>query len=131
MSASQVLTSDQARAAVARYFEGTRSMNAEQWASAFASNAVVEDPIGQPTLDTPQDILAQGNAFVTAFSQVGLQEVFVEVNGNEALAYWIGRGTQKDEQRVQFEGINHFCFNVEGKIVSLRGFWNPANIRPE
>lgn len=131
MNASQVLTPDRARTAVARYFEGTRSKNAEQWASAFASNATVEDPIGQPALTTPQAILAQGNAFVTAFSQVGLQEVFVEVNGNEAVAYWVGRGTQKDGQRIQFEGINHFCFDVEGKIVSLRGFWNPTNIRPE
>lgn len=67
MSNNQVLTADRVRAAVARYFEGTRSMNAVQWASAFASNAVVEDPIGQPPLTTPEAILAQGEGFVTAF----------------------------------------------------------------
>lgn len=131
MSNINVLTPEQTRAAVACYFEGTRSMNAAQWASAFASNAVVEDPIGQPPLTSPQAILAQGEGFVNAFMNVGLQEVFVEVNGNEAVAYWIGRGTQKDGQRVRFEGINHFWFDAEGKIVNLRGFWNPAHIRPE
>jgi steroid Delta-isomerase len=131
VNSSKAPTSEQVRTAVSQYFEGTRSMNAAQWASAFASNAVVEDPIGQPPLTTPQTILAQGEGFVTAFSQVGLQEMFVEVNGDEAVAYWVGRGIQKDGERVQFEGINHFRFDEDGKIVHLRGFWNPANIRPE
>jgi steroid Delta-isomerase len=131
MNQHQVLTPDRVRAAVASYFEGTRSMNAAQWASAFAANAVVEDPVGQPSLTTPQAILAQGKSFVTAFSRVGLQEMFVEVNGNEAVAYWVGRGTQHDGQQVRFEGINYFCFDADGKIVNLRGFWNPANISPD
>lgn len=125
------LSPDALRAAVARYFEGTRSMNAAQWAAAFAPAAIVEDPVGQPPLITPQAILAQGEAFVTAFSQVGLQETFVEVNGNEAVAYWIGRGIQPDGSRVRFEGINHFQFDTDGKVTKLRGFWNPQNIRPE
>ncbi len=131
MSNSKILSPDRVRAAVTRYFEGTRSMNAAQWASAFSPNAVVEDPIGQPPLTTSQAILAQGEGFVTAFDNVGLHEVFVEVNGNEAVAYWAGKGVQKDGQQVRFEGINHFCFDTDGKIVTLRGFWNPANIRSE
>jgi steroid Delta-isomerase len=131
VSNSEVLTSEQVRAAVAHYFEGTRSMNAAQWASAFAPSAIVEDPVGQPPLTTPQAILSQGEGFIAAFSHVGLQEIFVEVNGNEAVAYWVGQGVQKDGQRVRFEGINHFCFDADEKIVNLRGFWNPANIRPE
>lgn len=131
MSNSKILSPDRVRAAVTSYFEGTRSMNAAQWASAFAPNAVVEDPIGQPPLTTSQAILAQGEGFVTAFDKVGLHEVFVEVNGNEAVAYWLGKGVREDGQQVRFEGINHFCFDTEGKIVNLRGFWNPANIRSE
>lgn len=54
-----------------------------------------------------------------------------QVNGNEAVAYWVGQGTQQDGQCVRFEGINHFHFDADGKIVNLRGFWNPVNIRPE
>jgi steroid Delta-isomerase len=131
MSKNEILTPDQVRSAVARYFEGTRSMNAAQWASAFASNAIVEDPIGQEPLTTSEAILAQGQGFVTAFNHVGLQEVFVEVNGHESLAYWVGRGSQKDGQAVRFEGINHFRFDADAKIVHLRGFWNPENIRLE
>ena len=125
------LTETQVRAAVARYFEGTRSKNGRQWASAFASDAIVHDPIGAPRLTTPEAILAQGEGFVTAFAQVGLTEVYVQVHGNEAMAYWTGRGTQKDGTRVVFEGINHFTFSPDGKIKQLRGFWDPAKIRAE
>jgi steroid Delta-isomerase len=131
MTTSASLTEAQVMAAVARYFEGTRSMNAQQWASAFAPNAEVRDPIGAPALTTPEAILAQGEAFVTAFASVGLTEVFVQAHGNEAMAYWTGRGTQKDGACVVFEGINHFTFDADRKITQLRGFWNPATMRPQ
>ena len=131
MTSPAQLTETQVRAAVARYFEGTRSMNARQWASAFASDAIVHDPVGSPPLTTPETILAQGEGFVTAFTQVGLTEVYVQVHGDEAMAYWTGRGTQKDGTRVVFEGINHFTFSPDGKITVLRGFWDPTGIRAE
>ncbi|MEM9476380.1 MAG: hypothetical protein AAGA71_13880 [Pseudomonadota bacterium] len=71
---------------VATYFEGTRSMDAAQWASAFAPAAVLDDPVGFPVKDTPAAILAQGEGFVSAFQQIGLYESFVHVVGNEAVA---------------------------------------------
>ena len=121
---------DTIRAAVARYFEGTRSMNAAQWAEAFAPNAIVQDPIAQPPLTTPEAILAQGETFVTAFERVGLQEKFVAVYGNEVVAYWEGEGIQTNGDVLRFEGVNQFRFNAQGKIVSLRGFWDPNQMRP-
>ncbi|MEO0828208.1 MAG: nuclear transport factor 2 family protein [Cyanobacteria bacterium J06639_14] len=126
----QPLSPDQVRAAVAHYFEGTRSGDATRWASAFATNAVVEDPIGQPALTNAQAILAQGEAFLSAFSSVGLHEKFVEVNGHEAVAYWEGQGATFDGQAVRFSGINQFRFDANGKVISLRGFWNPDDIQP-
>lgn len=63
MSNSKVLSPDRIRAAVTRYFEATRSMNAAQWASVFAPNAVVEDPIGQPPLTTLRSIVLNARRF--------------------------------------------------------------------
>lgn len=131
MSSSKVLTSEQAQKAVARYFEATRAMSAEQWASTFADNGVLEDPVGTPPMTTKEAILEHGKKFVNAHAQVGLHEEFVHVNGNEAMVYWVGRGETKDGQRVQFDGIDHFIFDGDGKIVELRGLWDPTNIRPE
>lgn len=110
---------------VETYFEGTRSMDAAQWASAFAPNAVLDDPVGFPVKDTPQAILAQGEGFVSAFQQIGLYESFVHVVGNEAVAKWEGRGTTPDGTEITFDGINHFTFNEDGQITLLRGFFAP------
>ncbi len=110
---------------VEAYFQGTRSMDAAQWASAFAPDAVLDDPVGFPVKDTPGAILAQGEGFVSAFQQIGLYESFVHVVGNEAVAKWEGRGTTSDGVEITFDGINHFTFNEDGQITLLRGFFSP------
>lgn len=110
---------------VEEYFEGTRSMDAAQWAAAFAPDAVLDDPVGFPVKNTPDAILAQGEGFVSAFQEIGLYESFVHVVGNEAVAKWQGRGTTPDGVEVTFDGINHFTFNEDGQIIVLRGFFSP------
>lgn len=110
---------------VSTYFEGTRSMDAGQWASAFAPEAVLDDPVGFPVKDTPEAILATGEGFVGAFESIGLYESFVHVVGLEAVAHWQGRGVTPDGTEVTFDGINHFTFNDDGQIVLLRGFFQP------
>lgn len=110
---------------VARYFEGTRSGDAQTWARAFAPDAVLDDPVGAGVKDTPEAILAQGEGFVAAFDEIGLHETFVHVVGREAVAHWQGRGTTPDGQEVTFEGVNLFTFDDEGRITELRGFFAP------
>jgi Nuclear transport factor 2 (NTF2) domain len=41
---------------VDRYFEVTRSNDAQRWASCFSPNAIVDDPVGSRTLTTPDAI---------------------------------------------------------------------------
>jgi steroid Delta-isomerase len=129
-SVSASPSAEQVRGFVKRYFEGTRSMNAKQWASAFSERAVVEDPMGTPALRGEQ-ILKQGESFVQAFREVGLTEGYVNVQGLQAVAHWIGRGTTPQGQRMRFEGINVFEFDANGKITSLKGYWSPSEMKPE
>lgn len=110
---------------VANYFAGTRGGDAARWASAFADDGIVDDPVGTPVKDTPEAIMQMGEGFLAAFQTVGLHESFVHVVGLEAVARWHGRGITLDGQEVAFEGINHFTFNDEGKITLLRGFFAP------
>ncbi len=113
---------------VAAYFLGTRSMDANQWAAAFAPEAILDDPVGFPVKDTPEAILSQGKGFVGAFQDIGLYESFVHVVGNEAVAKWQGRGITTDGAEVTFDGINHFTFNEDGQITLLRGFFAPPGL---
>jgi steroid Delta-isomerase len=113
---------------VTAYFKGTRTGDAARWAKAFATDAVVDDPVGAPIKNTPKAILAQGEAFVKAFKEIGLFESFVHVVGREAVAKWQGRGTTSNGETVTFEGINHFTFDDAGKITKLRGFFIPPGM---
>ena len=110
---------------VARYFEATRSNDAQKWASCFSPNAVVEDPVGTTPINSSDAILELGKTFISAFETVGLYEEFVHVIGNEAAARWTGRGLTKEGKQIRFEGINVFEFDGNGKIINLKGYWNP------
>ena len=116
---------------VAQYFEATRSKDAQKWASRFAENAIVEDPVGNKPVNNSTEILEIGKTFLSGFETVGLHEEFVHVIGNEAAARWTGKGVTKEGKRVRFEGINIFKFNDEGQITSLKGYWSPDEITEE
>ena len=116
---------EQVQSWVTAYFAGTQSMDADEWYSAFASDAVVDDPVGTPIKQTPDQIREMGKGFLEPFSKIGLYESFVHVVGNEAVARWQGRGMTKEGHEVTFDGINLFTFNNDGKITNLRGFFSP------
>ena len=116
---------------VAQYFEATRSNDARLWASCFAENAVVEDPVGTKPVNNSTEILEVGKAFMSGFETVGLNEEFVHVIGNEAAARWTGRGLTKEGKQVRFEGINIFKFDDGGQITDLKGYWSPDEITEE
>ena len=114
---------------VARYFEATRSGDANQWANCFSNNATFEDPVGTaPINNNPAKILEFGKKFMSGFETVGLYEEFVHVVGNEAAARWTGKAITKKGKKVRFDGINVFKFNKEGKIINLKGYWSPDRI---
>lgn len=125
------ISSESVRKFVAQYFEATRSNDAQKWASRFASNAIVEDPVGTTPINSSNDILELGKAFISAFENVGLYEEFVHVIGNEAAARWTGKGLTKEGKQVRFEGINIFNFNSDGEIVNLKGYWSPHEMIEE
>lgn len=126
---TEEMSAADAEAAVAAYFEATQSGSVERWVSRFADGAEVEDPVGGPTLRTGEEIQAQGEQFMDAFEEVGLYPDFVQVSGNRASAKWTGRGTTKEGQRVEFEGVNVWEFSPDGRVQKLTGYWNPSDMR--
>ncbi len=115
---------DEVEGWVRTYFEATRSMDAARWAGCFAEGATLEDPVGSPMLTTPEAVRERGVSFLAAFEEVGLHEEFIHVNGLEAVARFTGRGVAGG-QETSFEGIDLFRFDEDGKIVLLRGFFDP------
>jgi steroid delta-isomerase len=125
------MSTDRTQKAVADYFSAIRAMDVQAWVSTFATNAISHDPVGAPPAEGHDALRQFFESIAGAFEKVALFEDHVFVNGNEAAVKWTGRGTGKNGRPVTFEGIDIFEINDEGKIQSIRAYWNPAVMMAE
>lgn len=125
------MSTNHTQKAVADYFAAIRAMDIDSWLSTFAEDAVSHDPVGAPPLSGHAALRQFFEGIAGAFERVGLFEDQVFINGNEAAVKWTGRGTGKNGREVSFEGIDVFEVNEEGKIQTVRGYWNPAAMMAE
>jgi steroid delta-isomerase len=113
---------------VKAYFAATREMNQAAWVNTFAEDAISYDPVGAPEIVGHQKLGEFFQSIVNAFSEVGLTENQVFVAANQAAVKWTGAGISKQGNKVRFEGIDVFTINEAGKIQTLHGYWNPAEM---
>lgn len=125
------MSTDRIQKIVAEYFAAIRAMDASAWISTFAEDAVNYDPVGAPPNKGHAALRGFFEGIAGAFETVGLFEDHVFINGNEAAVKWTGRGTGKNGRAVTFEGIDIFEINDEGKIQTVRAYWNPAAMMAE
>lgn len=114
--------------AVRAYFAALRAMDQQAWVDTFAENAVSYDPVGAPPIEGHQKLGEFFQSITAAFKKVGLTENDVFVAGNSAAVRWTGRGVSLQGRKVHFEGIDVFEVNEDGKIQSLKAYWNPAEM---
>lgn len=125
------MSTDRTQKAVADYFAAIRAMDASAWVSTFAEDAITHDPVGAPPNVGHAQLRQFFEGIAGAFETVGLFEDQVFASGNEAAVKWTGRGTGKNGREVTFEGIDVFEINDEGKIQTIRAYWNPAAMMAE
>ena len=113
---------------VKAYFAALRAMDQEAWVNTFAEDAVSYDPVGTPALEGHQKLGEFFSSVTAAFKEVGLTEDQVFIAGNSAAVKWTGRGISRAGKKVTFEGIDVIDVNEAGKIQTLRGYWNPAEM---
>ena len=113
---------------IADYFAATRAMDAEAFVQAFAPDAVSHDPVGAPPHHGQDAIRQFITGVMSGFETVGLTEKNVFISGNSAAVMWTGRGRTKTGRDITFEGIDVIEGNKDGKIQTLRAFWDPAPV---
>jgi steroid delta-isomerase len=122
------ISPDTVSRAVRGYFLAIRAMDADAFANTFAEDGTTFDPVGTPGI-TGRDAIRE---FLTSicknFKSVGLTEESVFVAGNSAAVKWTGRGTSATGKEVNFEGIDVLEVNADGKIQTVRAYWNPAEM---
>ena len=113
---------------VRAYFLAIRAMDADAFANTFAEDGTTFDPVGSPGITGRAAIREFLQTICKNFKSVGLTEDCVFVAGNGAAVKWTGRGTSSSGRDVEFEGVDVFEVNEDGKIQTVRAYWNPAEM---
>ena len=116
---------------VADYFAAIRAMDVEGVVATFAANAVSHDPVGGPAIEGLAGIRQFFQGMTSAFEEAGLTENHVFISGDGAAVKWTGHGIGKNGREVNFEGIDVFKVNEEGKIQNLWAYWDAAAMMAE
>jgi len=113
---------------VKAYFAAIRDMNQNAWVNTFAEDAISYDPVGAPPIEGHQKLGEFFQSITAGFKEVGLTEDDVFIAANQAAVKWTGTGISKKGNKVRFAGIDVFTLNDAGKIQTLHGYWNPAEM---
>lgn len=96
----------------------------EGWLRLWASDTMLEDPVGM-------DVFSGRNELATTFwdmiEKISPMKLWLErdviVCGNEAIAILFGVVSPNSQMRKVGPIVDHFVFNEEGEIASMRAFW--------
>lgn len=125
---SEQISPDKISRAVRNYFLAIRAMDADAFANTFAEDGTTFDPVGTPGITGRAAIREFLQSICKNFKTVGLTEDSIFVAGNAAAVKWTGHGTSSNGKNVKFEGVDVFEVNDDGKIQTVRAFWNPAEM---
>jgi len=125
-AAAPDLNAEQKEAVIEEVFARLAAFDMQQVVSHFASDAVIEDPVGTPPIEGTEAITAYLGTFPTLFSEMKLYSLDVKVRGQEAAVNWRLRFKTRTGHTFFLDGIGIFKFNQEGKITSEREFFDLA-----
>src|SRR5713101_2321613 len=116
---SAQISPDRISRAVRAYFLAIRAMDADAFANTFAEDGTTFDPVGTPGITGRPAIREFLLNICKSFKSVGLTEDYIFVAGH---------GTSINGKEVKFEGIDVIEVNEDGKIQTVRAYWNPAEM---
>jgi steroid delta-isomerase len=102
----------------------------QEWLDLFAEDACIEDPIGVSPLD-PEGKGQRGKQAIEKFWDANIAPNTIEIDmrhsyaaGSEAAHLGALTTTFPNGSKVIVEGIFTYKLNEEGKLSSLRGYWD-------
>src|SRR3981081_764438 len=122
------MTAEAIHKAVAAYYAALRAMDVEAWVATFAVDGVSQDPVSSPPVVGHAALRQLAINMWGSWDNIGPRAQQVFVSGNEAAVKWVGYGRAKNGREAQFEGIGILTVNDQGKIQSIRAYWEPAQV---
>jgi steroid delta-isomerase len=118
-----------ARAASQRSMQAVQGKTKDAWLALFAEDALIEDPVGTSPLD-PDGKGHRGRVAISAFwdTFIGPNQIKFDIwhsyaAGNEVANVGAITTTTPDGTKAVAEGVFVYKVNDQGKLVSLRAFW--------
>jgi steroid Delta-isomerase len=118
------LTPEQIEAAVEEYFDSVGAFDVQRYVNNFAPDGVLEDPVGTPPIQDTQAITAFITAIIAPFSEIKHKIQDINVCGQEAAVNWKLNLKTTTGKKIVIDGMGVFKFNQNGKLQSLRQFWD-------
>lgn len=112
------------RATLQRYAESWEQRDRAAWLSVFTPTAVQEDPVATPPNRGRRLIGGFWDRAMARYSHIEIRPRRVHVCGHEAAMTWEIIGRDADGW-VAFDGVDVFAFAPDGRISSVRAFWEP------
>ncbi|MBI5895805.1 MAG: nuclear transport factor 2 family protein [Desulfobacterales bacterium] len=110
------------------YRNAIRSMDTERWVGRFAEDATVEDPVGGPVHKGREQLVKFFNGVKKFSKLLDMRAEFTVITPPEAVVKFAVCNTTQKGFEVKFEGVGHYKFNEDGKMIKMRAFWDPASL---
>lgn len=111
---------------IADYYAALRSLDRDLWVSLFADEIRLRNPVGEPVMSGKEGVARFFETMAEQFESVAIHEQFVIAHPLEAAVKWKCFGETANGKEVQFEGIDIFQFDSDGRITRLDGYWDAA-----
>lgn len=110
-----------------KFFDRLNAGDMQGWLQTMAANVVTHEPVG-----TPPNVGHDGvMAWAARNQQMGFKAVVVTVDSifpakSETIIRWTTRFTLADGSEVSIDGVDQHRFDDQGKIVEVRGYFDPT-----
>ena len=121
-----MLNSETIPSTIAALFSAIRAHDLEAWLDCFAPDAENFDPADAPPQIGHVAIRPALEGAVATFQSIHITEDSVFINGNQAAVKWTADFQGRNGKTAHCEGVDALEFNENGKIQTLRAYWNPA-----
>ena len=118
-----------ARLASQRSMQAVRAKTKQAWVDLFSDEGIIEDPVGISPLD-PEGKGHRGKTAIAAFWDANIAPNTIEFDiwhsyacGNEVANVGKITTTMPTGMQAIAEGVFMYKVNAEGKLLSLRAFW--------
>ncbi|MCQ8190272.1 nuclear transport factor 2 family protein [Streptomyces rugosispiralis] len=117
-----------AEAAVDRYFAAVAARDAAAWAANFAAEGSSEDPVGGEPAIGREALRAFQQSIFDAFPVMVLTPRARYFGANQAAVTWTCH-VETDGRAADFDGVNTYEVDEEGRITRQKAFWDMAGVQ--